>query len=74
MVNCLILAIGCPDFQAPPNAEVVRESDAATISCTSSGRSYRLICEGNEWVGSVGDCPKSTVLYEESLTLTNVKA
>ena len=62
-------AVGCADFKAPENSVLKREGDALVISCTASGRSYRLRCADGEWVGSLGNCPKGRYIMHHSVII-----
>nr|UCK81589.1 Gal-binding and CUB domains containing protein 1 [Arenicola marina] len=48
--------IGCPDMTPPANAWYKRDGSAAVIGCEWSEHSWHLKCEGNTWVGVVGNC------------------
>ena len=42
----------------PDGAWMTRDGDVIEIGCHSGSKTWRLECEGNQWVGSVGFCGK----------------
>jgi len=56
-VCCLYVshvAVGCPDFKIPPHAEVRRDNDHATITCSADlSRSWDRTCVGTKWFGEI---------------------
>ncbi len=54
--NLAITVTGCPDAVPPPKAWYKRNGDTAQIGCEWNDVSWQLQCEGNQWVGQVGNC------------------
>ena len=52
----VLLAIGCPDFKAPPHTWQDKENDSLVIGCMSSDKTWKLLCVNNMWLGRVGNC------------------
>lgn len=48
---------GCADLEAPPHAWIKREGNNLEVGCRASNQKYHLECNGQEWTGSVGQCP-----------------
>lgn len=59
MLVCSIAAAGCADVKAPKYGYVRRESDTAIVSCNYTEETWYLTCEGDRWIGSVGNCSSS---------------
>ena len=65
--------IGCPMLQAPPNAFVKIQDDAAVIMCNFSHVASTLVCSGNEWIGDMQNCTgvDSNLLMTGTLSATS---
>ena len=48
---------GCADVDVPIGSWYKRDGDIATVGCESDKLSWKLTCEGTEWIGTIGDCP-----------------
>nr|UCK81581.1 Gal-binding and CUB domains containing receptor 14 [Arenicola marina] len=48
--------LGCQDITPPLHAWYKRNGSAAVVGCEWSEHSWYLRCEGNSWVGVVGNC------------------
>nr|UCK81582.1 Gal-binding and CUB domains containing receptor 13 [Arenicola marina] len=53
--------LGCPDMNPPHHAWYKRNGSTAVIGCEWSEHSWHLKCEGNTWVGVVGNCSSGSV-------------
>ena len=51
-----ILVVGCADLDTPAEAWYKRSRDNATIGCKQSAQKWHLRCEGNKWIGTIGNC------------------
>jgi len=51
---CAVL--GCPDMKAPPGGWVKHSDDVATLGCSSTAQTWRMVCRGAEWVGDTKNC------------------
>ena len=54
-----IVVHGCVDMRPPDGAWMTRDGDVIDIGCHSGSKTWRLECEENQWVGSVGFCGKN---------------
>ena len=53
----LYLASGCPDnVAAPPNAWIQHSEDHVIVRCIYTDETWYLTCDGNDWIGTVGNC------------------
>ncbi|ELU17829.1 hypothetical protein CAPTEDRAFT_194969 [Capitella teleta] len=51
-----ISAVGCPDLNTAPNVWMTRDGRALTVGCNKSKQTWHLVCEGNTWIGVIGNC------------------
>jgi len=59
-------AIGCRDFETPPNAWIKRGGDddgglggttgEVTVGCDGSDEVWQVVCDENKWEGTTGNC------------------
>jgi hypothetical protein len=55
----LFTAVGCPDFQLPPYADMKREGDRVIVTCQANPSStWERKCVGTQWIGEVRTCPE----------------
>ena len=52
----IIPAVGCADLDTPPDAWYKRKGDDATIGCKNNPKIWQLRCDGEKWIGTVGNC------------------
>jgi len=50
--------MGCSNMIPPENAWLRRSNNDIVIGCYSSQQTWKLKCDGREWKGLVGTCPK----------------
>ncbi|KAK2156097.1 hypothetical protein LSH36_222g04007 [Paralvinella palmiformis] len=58
-----VIVIGCSDLKPPAHAWYKREGNEAVIGCEVNDRIWRLYCNGNTWVGVVGNCSNTEDTY-----------
>jgi len=51
-------AVGCSEIVPPDDAWLKRNDDAIVIGCYSSRQTWRLSCNGGNWIGVLGNCSK----------------
>ena len=51
-----VTVVGCPVIKPPVGAIVIKEDDTATIQCNNTGERWYLTCDGEQWVGTIGNC------------------
>ena len=56
-IYAFVPVFGCADLEAPPHAWIKREGNNLEVGCRASNQKYHLECNGQEWTGSVGQCP-----------------
>lgn len=55
--SCLIVSVlGCSDIKAPGNSWAERNGEEIRVGCRNSKESWTLKCQGNRWVGFLGNC------------------
>lgn len=57
-MQCVLVVsvLGCPDMVAPPGTWMDRHEDQVTIVCNQTQQVWQLKCQGNSWVGLLGNC------------------
>ncbi len=54
-----VAAVGCPAVRPPVGATAFRDDDTATIRCNATHETWYLTCDGEKWIGTVGNCSGS---------------
>jgi len=55
---------GCANQKLPTDAYWMRGNDMVlTVGCRSNSRSWQLVCRGNDWHGSYGNCSTDGQLW-----------
>jgi hypothetical protein len=57
----MVTVKGCADFSAPDNARVLRQGDTIQVACNFTDERWHLVCKGNEWIGTFGNCSETAV-------------
>ena len=53
-------------MDVPEGSWYKRDGEAAIIGCEKEDLTWRLHCEGIEWIGTIGNCPVQSE-YQEKL-------
>ena len=48
--------VGCPAVKPPLGAVAYRDDDTATIKCNNTQETWYLTCDGEKWIGTIGNC------------------
>ncbi len=51
-----LTATGCPSFDLPREAWMVRTGENMKIQCNNTGEVWYLTCREGEWIGDFGNC------------------
>ena len=54
--HMVLVVVGCVDIKSTSRMRVKRRGDEATIQCSGSDAVWKLKCDGNKWIGSMGNC------------------
>ena len=57
------LALGCSEMTPPDGAWMTRDGDVIEIGCHSGLKTWRLECNGSEWVGTIGLCGSGLMVF-----------
>ena len=63
----MLSAIGCPDIKAQKNAWLERTGDNLVVKCNITGDIWYLTCQGNQWIGQIGNCSSFLGKIDRSL-------
>lgn len=52
----LSTAVGCADLRLLKDAWIRRTKNEVVVGCNSTSQTWHLRCQGNQWIGVIGNC------------------
>jgi len=67
LIDCDACAVtGCADPELPRLTWMSRRQDTLTVFCNQTSERWHLVCKGNTWVGTYGNCTRGSSVSRKS--------